>query len=77
MQAAEATMETHTLARYICESTLQDYSFVTERPSYIAASSMYLALRIKRLGPWVRVLSCVQCSPLPESLCLDSHTTAL
>ena len=61
MQAAEATMETHTLARYICESTLQDYSFVTERPSYIAASSMYLALRMKRLGPWVRVLLHVQC----------------
>ena len=47
-------METHTLARYISESTLQDYSFVTERPSYIAAGAMYLALRIKKLGPWVR-----------------------
>lgn len=55
-RAAEATMETHTLARYICESTLQDYSFVTERPSYIAASSMYLALRMKRLGPWTPTL---------------------
>lgn len=46
-------METHTLARYISESTLQDYSFVTERASIIAAASMYLALRIKGLGPWV------------------------
>ena len=49
-------METHTLARYISESTLQDYSFVTERPSYIAACSMYLALRIKQLGPWVNTI---------------------
>lgn len=54
LQAADATMETHTLARYISESTLQDYSFVTDRPSYIAAGAMYLALRIKKLGPWVR-----------------------
>ena len=56
MQAAEATMETHTLARYIAESTLQEYSFITERPSYVAACSMYLALRIKQLGPWVSEL---------------------
>ncbi len=48
-------METHTLARYISESTLQEYSFVTECPSYIAAASMYLALRMKKLGPWVSV----------------------
>ena len=47
-------MEMHTFARYISESTLQDYSFVVERPSYIAAGAMYLALRIRKLGPWVR-----------------------
>ena len=52
-QAAEATMETHTLARYISESTLQDYQFVDVKPSLIAASAMYLALRMKKLGPWV------------------------
>ena len=46
-------METHTLARYISESTLQDYSFVTEYPSMIAAGAMYLALRMKALGQWV------------------------
>ena len=44
-------METHTLARYISESTLQDYSFVTEYPSYIAAGAMYLALQMKALRP--------------------------
>ncbi len=53
-QASEATMETHTLARYISESTLQDYQFVGEKPSLVAAASMYLALRMKSLGGWVR-----------------------
>ncbi len=60
-QAAEATMETHTLARYISESTLQDYQFVVEKPSMVAAASMYLALRMKSLGGWVCYMykSCV------------------
>lgn len=46
-------METHILARFISERTLQEYNFISERPSLIAAGSMYLALRIKKLGPWV------------------------
>ena len=58
VQAAQASMETHTLARYISESTLQDYSFVTEYPSLVAAAAMYLALRMKKLGPWVSQTSC-------------------
>ncbi len=49
-------MEVHTLARYISESTLQEYSFVTEDPSLVAAAAMYLAMRMKKLGPWVRPL---------------------
>lgn len=52
-------METHTLARYISESTLQEYQFVTEKPSMMAAASMYLALRMKKLGGWVRVFLCL------------------
>ena len=53
IQAAEASMETHTLARFISESTLQEYKFISDKPSLIAAASMYLALRMKKLGPWV------------------------
>ena len=53
-QACEATMETHTLARYFSEHSLQEYDFVMEKPSYVAAASMYLALRMKKLGGWVR-----------------------
>lgn len=51
-RAADATLETHTLARYISESTLQEYHFIAEKPSAIAAASMYLALRMKKLGGW-------------------------
>ena len=47
-------METHTLARYICESTLQEYEFVSDDPSHIAGAAMYLSIRMKRLGGWVR-----------------------
>lgn len=54
VQAAGADMETHTLARYICESTLQEYEFVSDDPSHIAAAGMYLSIRMKGLGPWVR-----------------------
>ena len=60
-QAAEATMETHTLARYISESTLQEYQFVDVKPSLIAASAMYLALRMKKLGLWVSELCASSC----------------
>ena len=52
-KAASITLETHTLARYICESTLQDYQFIGVRPSHIAAAAMYLTLRMKKLGDWV------------------------
>lgn len=55
-KAADADMETHTLARYISESTLQDYQFVGERPSMVAAASMYLTLRMKKLGGWTPTL---------------------
>ena len=52
-------METHTLARYISESTLQEYSFVTELPSMVAAAAMYLAIHMKNLGPWVSAIAVI------------------
>ena len=48
-------METHTLARYFSEHSLQEYEFVMDKPSCIAAASMYLALRMKKLGGWVKI----------------------
>lgn len=52
-QAANATFDTLTLARYICESSLQVYRFVSVKASLLAAAAMYLALRMKNLGGWV------------------------
>ena len=43
------------MARYISEHSLQDYQFVAEKPSLLAAASMYLALRMLKLGDWVGV----------------------
>lgn len=43
------------MARYISESTLQDYQFVDVKPSLMAAACMYLALRMKKLGGWVSI----------------------
>ncbi|XP_019850667.1 PREDICTED: G2/mitotic-specific cyclin-B3-like [Amphimedon queenslandica] len=55
-RAAGADMETHTLARYICESTLQEYEFVSDDPSHIAGAAMYLSIRMKGLGGWTPTL---------------------
>uniref|UniRef100_A0A670YHM7 Uncharacterized protein n=1 Tax=Pseudonaja textilis TaxID=8673 RepID=A0A670YHM7_PSETE len=51
-KCARATMETLTLARFICELTLQDYAFVQEQASRLAASCLLLALRMKNLRGW-------------------------
>ena len=47
-------METHTLARYICELSLQEYSFVSRKPSELAAAALYMTLRMAAIGDWVR-----------------------
>jgi cyclin B len=46
-------MEIHTLARYICELTLQEYDFIGHKASLLAASALYLALKMKGVGSWV------------------------
>ncbi|XP_048369600.1 G2/mitotic-specific cyclin-B3 isoform X1 [Sphaerodactylus townsendi] len=51
-KVAHATMETLTLARFICELTLQEYDFVQERASRLAASCLLLALKMKDLDGW-------------------------
>ncbi|XP_069842198.1 G2/mitotic-specific cyclin-B3 [Dendropsophus ebraccatus] len=55
-KCAHASMETLTLARYICELTLQDYDFVQESASKMAASCLLLALKMKELGGWTTTL---------------------
>ncbi|XP_061455062.1 G2/mitotic-specific cyclin-B3 [Rhineura floridana] len=51
-KCAHATMETLTLARFICELTLQEYDFVQESASRLAASCLLLALKMKHLSGW-------------------------
>ncbi|XP_028571227.2 G2/mitotic-specific cyclin-B3 isoform X1 [Podarcis muralis] len=51
-KCAQVNMETLTLARFICELTLQDYDFVQESASQLASACLFLALRMKELGGW-------------------------
>nr|XP_020651508.1 G2/mitotic-specific cyclin-B3 [Pogona vitticeps] len=51
-KCAHASMETLTLARFICELTLQEYDLVQERASRLAASCLLLALKMKKLSGW-------------------------
>ncbi|KAM8953864.1 G2/mitotic-specific cyclin-B3 [Pelodytes ibericus] len=55
-KCVHANMETLTLARYICELTLQEYDFVQESASKMAASCLLLALKMKDLGGWNETL---------------------
>uniref|UniRef100_A0A8D2LVF6 G2/mitotic-specific cyclin-B3 n=1 Tax=Varanus komodoensis TaxID=61221 RepID=A0A8D2LVF6_VARKO len=55
-KCACASMETLTLARFICELTLQEYAFVGESASRLAASCLLLALQMKNLGGWTPTL---------------------
>ncbi|XP_064526449.1 G2/mitotic-specific cyclin-B3 isoform X3 [Pseudopipra pipra] len=55
-KCARATMETLTLARFLCEMTLQEYDYTRESPSKLAASCLLLALTMKNLGGWTPTL---------------------
>ena len=52
-------MEIHTLARYICELTLPEYDFVGHKASLLAASALFLALMMKKVGNWVGTIRIV------------------
>lgn len=43
-------MKTVVLSRFICELTLQDYDFIQEKASELAAASFLLALYMTQLG---------------------------
>ncbi|XP_052027582.1 G2/mitotic-specific cyclin-B3 [Apodemus sylvaticus] len=50
------SMKTLTLSRYICEMTLQEYEYIEERPSKLAAASFVLALFMRNLNDCVPTL---------------------
>ncbi|KMQ93953.1 g2 mitotic-specific cyclin-b3 [Lasius niger] len=55
-RCAKVSMPTLTLARYILEYSLMDYSMITFSDSKIAAAALLLALLMKDLGGWTPTL---------------------
>jgi len=45
-KAGEVDSSQHALAKYFMEVTLQEYSFVHERPSAVAAAALWLAIKL-------------------------------
>nr|XP_046176114.1 G2/mitotic-specific cyclin-B3-like isoform X1 [Oncorhynchus gorbuscha] len=52
-KCVSASMETLTLARYVCELSLQEMDLVPERGSLLASACLLLALVTKELGGWI------------------------
>uniref|UniRef100_H0WM48 Cyclin B3 n=1 Tax=Otolemur garnettii TaxID=30611 RepID=H0WM48_OTOGA len=55
-RCVHASMKTLTLSRFICELTLQEYDYIQERASKLAAGSFLLALYMKKLEHWAPIL---------------------
>ena len=55
-KAGECDSTTEMLCKYLCELTLQEYSFIKYRPSEIAAAALRLALHTMRLPSWTPLL---------------------
>ncbi|KAF6389770.1 cyclin B3 [Rhinolophus ferrumequinum] len=53
-----ADMNILTLSRFVCEMTLQEYDYIHERASKLAAGCFLLALYMKKLGHWAPTLEC-------------------
>uniref|UniRef100_A0A8C8U7Y1 Cyclin B3 n=1 Tax=Peromyscus maniculatus bairdii TaxID=230844 RepID=A0A8C8U7Y1_PERMB len=51
-----ASMKTLTLSRFICEMTLQEYEYVQERPSKLAAACFLLAIYMRNLNNCIPLL---------------------
>nr|XP_012612407.1 G2/mitotic-specific cyclin-B3 isoform X1 [Microcebus murinus]XP_012612409.1 G2/mitotic-specific cyclin-B3 isoform X1 [Microcebus murinus] len=50
------SIKTVTLTRFICEMTLQEYDYIQERASKLAAGSFLLALYMQKLPCWIPTL---------------------
>ncbi|XP_075855545.1 G2/mitotic-specific cyclin-B3 isoform X1 [Microcebus murinus] len=50
------SIKTVTLSRFICEMTLQEYDYIQERASKLAAGSFLLALYMQKLPCWIPTL---------------------
>lgn len=45
-----------TLARFILEYSLMDYSIITHQDSKLAAAALFLALQMKKVSGWTKTL---------------------
>lgn len=55
-RCAKVSMPTLTLARYILEFSLMDYSTIFYSDSKMASAALFLALQMKDLGGWTTTL---------------------
>jgi len=62
-KVGECDQTTEKLCEYLCELTLQEYSFIKYRPSEIAAAALRLALHTMRLPSWSPLLQDVSGYP--------------
>merc|ERR1711935_869791 len=58
-KAGECDSTTQMLCQYLCELTLQEYTFLKYRPSEMAAAALRLALHTMRLPAWTPLLESV------------------
>ncbi|KAL3281837.1 hypothetical protein HHI36_005037 [Cryptolaemus montrouzieri] len=55
-RCAKVSMPVLTLARYILEMSLMNYAAVTVKESKLAAASLFLALKMKKISDWTSTL---------------------
>ncbi|XP_075992768.1 cyclin B3 isoform X2 [Anticarsia gemmatalis] len=55
-RCARVSMPTLTLARFVLEQCLLEYSLLEHSDSKMAAAALYLALRMKNIGTWTHTL---------------------
>lgn len=55
-RCARASMEVLTLARFILETSLMDFDLIPQSDSKLAASCLYLALKMKNVSDWTPTL---------------------
>lgn len=55
-RVSKASMETLTLARFILETSLMEYDLVDVKDSLMAASALFLAMKMQNLGDWTPTL---------------------
>ncbi|VDN31085.1 unnamed protein product [Gongylonema pulchrum] len=72
-RVAEKDMRTLTLARYILETSLLFYEFISVPDSMMAAAALLLAIRMIRAGHWVAHYSFLK--ELPQLLRLPEAAT--